>query len=175
MHTKSTFIGCVFCTKGSECDIFHVFEDHNGNKYLYFLCYPPQYLYIIQCIFMFLLRNKSIQCKKSSGSKFDSMQHTLRLRKTCILCIYNEGRGGSRNCFQGGGIAPTCDSSRRSGFGTLARTARTASLHIGVRGGGGGSWHNVPEKYLGSVGGSYGGGRGGGLNIKCSRSDSEHI
>ena len=23
------------------------------------------------------------------------------------------------------------------------------------------SWHNVPEKYLGSVGGSYGGGFGG--------------
>ena len=33
-------------------------------------------------------------------------------------------------------LAPTCDSSRRSGFGTLARcktsAARTASLHIGV-------------------------------------------
>ena len=39
-------------------------EDHNGNKYLYFLCYPPQYLYIILCIFMFLLRNKSIQYNK---------------------------------------------------------------------------------------------------------------
>ena len=45
------------------CLVFHFLEDHNGNKYLYFLCYPPQYLYILLCIFMFLLRNKSIQYK----------------------------------------------------------------------------------------------------------------
>ena len=40
-------------------------------------------------------------------------------------------------CHHGDNLAPTCDSSRRQGFGTLARcktsAARTASLHIGVR------------------------------------------
>ena len=43
---------------------------------------------------------------------------------------------------------------------------------------GGVIWHNVAEKYFGSLGGSYGGGIGGLpkkiRNMKCSRSDSEH-
>ena len=55
------------------------------------------------------------------------------------------------------GVAPTCDSSRRSGFGTLARDARpaqqgqlpsTSGLMPGLGGGGGGS----PNKKLLSQG-----------------------
>ena len=63
------------CMDNNSLDIeyYHHVEDHNGNKYLYFLCYPPQYLYIILCIFMFLLRNKSIQKDTSMHLK----QHNI--------------------------------------------------------------------------------------------------